>query len=301
MEKLDILLKNALKESVDPSEQDIEKNFLKFKMNLVNCNDKKIYFERFSYINFKKVVAISICCLLCAATILIGYSGTVRATTLGALDSIKSIFVVEGTGKDLKIVNKPTSEDFFTISEGHNTLKSDAELGKILGYKIKYPIKTAGGFELQCRTLHVVLEKKISYDVMPAIRKQLTKAIENQEEFSKLADYSPFRTVSGRYKKGDTNIYIYASPEQTSTPFDCYEKEEIEIGGIKGFWCKDIYPEYPYKEGSSDMSVKPVIKDTFSLYWENNGVQYLLSSLIGNDLSKAEAIKIAKEFQAAQP
>lgn len=302
MEEFDVLLKDVLEENVHPSEQDIEKNFLELKMNLVDSESRKNYFERFRYINFKKTATVSICSLLCATAILIGSSSKVRAATLSALDSIKSIFVVEGTGKDAKIVQKSTSEDIFITSNGQNTLKSDAELGKILGYKIKYPNKLAGGFELQCRALHVVLGKKLSYDSIPQIMPPFGKAVEKQEEFSKLADYSPFRTVSGSYKKGDTHISIFAEPEeQLSAAYNSPEKEEVEIGEIKGFWYEFIYPEYPYKNGTSDMSVKPVLKDTFSLYWVNNGIRYSLSPLVGDKLSKEEAIKIASDFQAAQP
>lgn len=306
MEEFDVLLKDVLEENVHPSEQDIEKNFLELKMNLVDSENRKNYFERFRYMNFKKTATVSICSLLCATAILIGSSSTVRAATLSALDSIKSIFVVEGTGKDAKIVQKSTSEDLFITSNGQNTLKSDAELGKILGYKIKYPNKLAGGFELQCRALHVVLGKKLSYDSIPQIMPPFGKAVENQEEFSKLADYLPFRTVSGSYKKGDTNIIIFAEPErQINAAYDSpekeEEKEEIEIGDIKGFWCEFKYPEYPYKDGKSDMSVKPVLKDTSSLYWINNGIRYSLSTLIGDDFTKEEAIRLATEFQAAQP
>ena len=305
MEELNGMIKKALEENINPSGQDIERNFLKFKINLAHSNNGEKGFKSFGYVNFKKAAVFSICGILCAATILTGSSGTVRAAAMSALDGIKSIFVVEGAGKDVKIVQKPAGEKLFTISEGYNTPKSDEELGKIIGYKIAYPETLAEGFELKCRTLHVELAKKLSYEDIPQIREQLGKAVSSQEEFSKLAEYSPFRLVSGSYAKGNTNIYIYALPERFSSPFDSSEKEEVEIGGIKGFWCKTVYPDYYHvqNDGSmeEDMSVEPIIKDTFLLYWVNNGIFYSLSSLIGDDLPKEEAVKIAAEFQAAQP
>ena len=300
MEELDVLLKDILEEDVNTSDRDINNNFLKLKKILVKSNKKRDFWFSFSCIDFKRVVAIAVCSILCAITILISSSSTVRASALNALNGIKTIFVVEGSGNDVKIVQKPADEDYFTISEGYNTAKSDAELGEIIGYKVMYP-ETLAGFDLECRALHAALWKKLSYDSIPKIRQQLNKAIVNQQEFSKLAGYSPFRFVSGSYKKGNKSIYIYAFPEQFSTPPDCKKAEEIIIGDIKGFWCETIYADYPEKAGEANMSVKPDIEDTSLLYWVNNNVYYTLTSLAGDDFSKEDAVRLASKFQAAQP
>ncbi len=298
MEELDVILRNTLKENVNTSHEDIKKNYIKFK-KILNSKKKRAYMSALGYANLGRA-AIGVCSIICAITILISSSSTVRASALNALNSIKTIFVVEGTGNDIKVVEKSSNENYFRISEGYNTSKSDAELGKIIGYEVQYP-KTLAGFDLECRALHASLWKKLAYDSIPGIRQQLNKAINNQEAFSKLDGYSPFRFVSGSYKKGDKSIYIYAFPEQFSTPPDCKKTEEINIGDVKGFWCETIYADYPQKGGEENMSVKPDIEDTFLLYWVNNNIYYTLSSLVGDDLSKEDAVSLASKFQAAQP
>lgn len=304
MDELDYLLKDAIKDEVIPSEEEINSNFEKFKANLVNTDNKKYYLRRFNYMNFKKTVVISMCCLMCLTTILFSSSSSVRAAALNAIDNIKSIFVVEYSGDDLMVVQKPTNEVKFSPSVGTTTFKSDAELEELLGYKVIHPQVLNKNYKLRNRSVAVGLRKEIPYDLSIKMQQQILKAVDNQDEFSKLSEYSPFRFASSFYDKENISIYICTSPS-FGTCGNYPEKEEIKIGDIKGYWCKYKYPDYAHIEvdgmGQSDFSTKPTIKERYILEWINNDIFYSLSTLKDSTISKEEAIKIAKEFQAAQP
>ena len=302
MDDLDILLKNVLSDEVKYSEQDIDKNFFKLKNQLISQNSKN-RFNTFSYINIKKFSVILVCCLICTTAILISSSSTVRAAALDAIDSIKYIFVAEYSGEDVKVVQKPTSEVKFVPSVWTTTFKSDVEVGELVGYKIVFPKTLDKVFILDNRALGVTLDKELPYDFIPKLQQQMIQACNNEEEFTKLSKYSPYRSFSGNYKKDDLTIFINSSPILGDFSSNS-ENEEVKIGDIKGFWCKYKYPNYPVIDkdgiGQSDFSVKPNIKYDYNLNWVNNNIQYSLSATLEGSLSKEEAIKIATEFQAAQ-
>lgn len=300
MDELDNLVRNALVDEVYYSEQDIDKNFLIFKNTLFDNKSKRYSFQKLSYISFKKIALVSIFSLLCIVTISLCSSNTVRAAALTAIDGIKSIFVVEGTDNDIKIVQKPASEALFIHTEGYQVDITDTELEKLLNYKVIFPETLSGGFEFKNRALLVVLGKAIPYAFIPQISKQMNKAIENQEEFTKLADYSPSRNLVGNYRKGNETISIFTSPVKLDTQSDYSKIEKVKIGDIDALWCTSKFPVYPYKKGESDMSVKPTIEDSYSLNWVNNDIQYSLPLTSHCSLSKEEAIKVATEIQAAQ-
>lgn len=303
MDELDYLLKNAIKDEVIPSEEEINSNFVKFKADLANTDNKKYYLRRFNYLNFKKAVVISMCCLMCLTTILYCSSSTVRAATLSAIDNIKSIFVVEYSGDDLKIVKKPSNMVKVASSICTTTFKSDAELEKLLGYKVIHPYILNKNYVLKYRAIAVGIRKEIPYDLSINIQQQMLLAIDNQDEFEKLSEYSPYRSTTSIYDKDDVCIYISTSPYSTFAISP--KKEEIKIGDVKGYWCKIEFPEYSLIRindiGQNDFSSKPTIKEKYILEWTNNDIFYSLSTLQDSTISKEEAIKIAEEFQATQP
>ncbi len=310
MNEMDSLLKNILKDDVIPSEQDIEMNFCKLKMNLDNNKNTKYYFKRISYVSFKKAAIVSMCCLICITTILLGSSSTVRAAALTAIDSIKSIFVVEGKGNDIKIVQKPVNEVKELVTVRVPLSLSDMETEKLIGHKVIFPDKLAEDFELTERLLVAGVRKPVPYESISQIRSQLILATMHQEDFDKLSDYSPYRSVGAIYKytRPDSNfgkelcISFYGfSSGWINSP----DSEEVKIGTTKGFWVKIKYPEYSWSFETLrvDMENPPVINDDlYMLGWGENDVYYSLSSIKDlNLLTKEESIEIATEFQAAQP
>ena len=253
--------------------------------------------------NFKKTVVISMCCLMCLTTILFSSSSTVRAAAMSAIDGIKSIFVVEYSGDDLKIVKKPANMVKVGSSICTTTYKSDAELEELLGYKVIHPQVLNKNYILKYRAVSVGIREEIPYDLGINIQQQMLLAIDNQEEFEKLSEYSPYRSTTSIYDKNDVCIYISTSPFSTFAISP--KKEEIKIGNVIGYWCNIEYPEYPLIRindiGQSDLSSKPTIKEKYILEWKSDDIFYSLSTLEDSVISKDEAIKLAEEFQAAQP
>lgn len=311
MDELDYLLKNAIKDEFIPSEEDINSNFVKFKADLVNTDNKKYYLGRLNYMNFKKTVVISMCCLMCLTTILLSSSSTVRAAAMGAIDSIKSIFVVEGWGNDIKIVRKPVTEIKSPVSVFSITSLNDSEIEKLIGYKVLFPENLSDNFKLANRCITLSLKTDISYNSAPEVKSQMEKAIYNQKEFKNLSVYSPYRAISSYYKCNEPkgfNLIINCWPIPTGVE-NYSDKEEVKVGNSKGYWLNINYPEYPQSNVNgnlqSDLTTPPTIKnDCYMLSWSKNKLYYSIYIFEKSNplrISKEEAIKIAEEFQAAQP
>lgn len=244
----------------------------------------------------KKLVAILIFSILVISSICFGTSSNLRAFAAETINHIKTIFVLEGTNKDYKVVEKSADKALFSIGDSKTTNLSDDELSKKIGIRVSFPKVLCNDLNLLNKSENITL-KKISYENAQGIEKNLIKAIDDEAAFKSLRKYEPSRGVEALYFNGKKKVLICI------TPYNVDEKDSItipksmkvDLNGMVGFWREFPYPIYP----SSDMTKEPKeVITAHMLFWRSNEAEYSICSDQDKDLSRNEAVNIAKSFIA---
>ncbi len=264
-------------------------------------NDYKHYSSGFS---FKKNFSLAACLLLVLCTLTFVTSNQARALAYRAISAVKTIFVVEGDDGNLQIVEKPSDETSFAPSISAVTEKSDEEISAKVGYDVRFPETLNDSFKLVNKNIGVSLLKVVDYETGQNLQNDLLSAIDDDNALNQLKQYGgAIRNCSGTYSKPDqSTIFVNILKAKKLSEFknnNTDEIQEVKVGEMDGLWKKSSYPEYPYITedgvGKEDMTTKPIIKESYTLYWEKDGTLYTITTL-DYKLTLDEAVKIAAEF-----
>lgn len=254
----------------------------------------------------KRLAAVSLCCILTIVGMSFAFPEEVKAAAVKAVDTLKTIFVLDKSGDEYKIVEKNAEDYEITYNYCTTSYLSDEELTYKMGFKVNFPLKLNYGFTYADKAEGLFHNKKLSLETHKKIEADMIKAISDDEAFDRLKEYGLYRDVFATYIKADNKIFIEL---QASDSPDKTKEEAINIiistkvGDADASWVESYYPEYKFIMengiGKSDLYEKPerVIK-SHSLVWVSNGVRYILSMYKDFDLTMEEAVKIAESFMA---
>ena len=266
----------------------------------------KVKFQRTM---MRKWIPVSLAAVLIIGGVMFTFSPEVRATTLGVINTIKTIFVLEKSQGEYKIVEKTTEEAIFTPSCGGTTTLSDAELSIKMGFNLTFPETLYGEYKLERKSDGMGIKKKVSEEIYQQIRLDMNKAIEDEAAFNSLSQYGPYRNVYAFYNKEGNTIAIGMVPLDGPTPEESgYISTTIEtsVRGTKAVWIELLLPIYNRVKGDGvlskpDMYTMPNgVSTNYILTWDYNGVRYDISTILQSELAMEEAVKIAESFMAAQ-
>lgn len=259
----------------------------------------KMFKNKFIYINKKRLLVATLCI---AIAISFETSSNLRAFATETVNKIKTIFIVEGTDKNYKVSEQPADKPIFSTGHSKITNLNDDELSKKVGFKISFPKFLCNGFNLISKYEFVMLNK-LSYENIPKVRNNISKAIDDVEVFKSLAEYNPSRAVSADYIKDDVDISIFATPNinEFKSQISSAKYTKVNLNGLEGYWLGLPVPTYPtIKQGEqfeNDMSQNPnEIKIAHTLLWLSNGVCYQMVFSPDKELSMDQTVAIAKSF-----
>ena len=189
------------------------------------------------------------------------------------------------------IANSQNAGELYTISVGKSVgLEDPKKFSPLLGYKVQFPESVSSSHILIDISLGVGLSKEVTQDEGKTLEEKMTQAIEDNDAFTMLKKYNPFRTIGGFYANKERTSIIVAA----TMPIKAFEEVELKgknrvyfsdtgsnnftIGAVKCFWVP------PHDDNKYH-----------SLIWHKNGVSYMIFPIEGKDFTADEAKNIAKK------
>lgn len=274
-----------------------------------NGGNRSMLKDKIKSVFMRKWIAISLTAILVVGGVMFTFSADVRAATLNVLDKIKTIFVLEKSQGEYKLVEKTTKYPIFVSMCGGTTTLSDAELSRKMEFKLVFPKTLYGEYRLYDKSEVVGIDKEVSLEISEQIRSDMLKAVDDEVAFNGLSEYNPYRNIFATYKapyykEGDT---IYISINSTDGPAavvygeDIITIKETSVGEAKALWIEYEYPKYEPSYRKSNNNTKSIeISMKHFLSWDYNGVRYKISPYPQSELAMEEVVKIAESFMAAQ-
>ena len=269
-------------------------------------NNKKGSFtmlkNRILNIGSKQLAMAILCTLIILTTISFSTSNNLRAFATETINHIKTIFVLDGTNTDYKVVEKPADTTFIYTTTLKDTLLSDNDLTKKVGFKVFFPKNLYSGMKLtnKCESIYL---NKITYEDSQRIQPNILKAIDDEAIFSSLSTYSPTRGVGAEYVNDKTQLFISIAPisSEIKNLLSSSPSTKVDLNGTLGYWAEVTMPSYPLIEQNDitqqDMTKEPKdIKTAHTLFWSSNEIYYSISFLPDKELSMDETVAIAKSF-----
>jgi len=303
--EIDILIKQSLSNTaarISPKDSfsHIQSEIKKARNN----NDQSFFGKTFTF-KFRRTAAGFICGIFICAGLSFTFSEEVRATAVDTINKIKTIFVVDKVNGEYRVVEKSITEakePYFAV--GTSTTLSETEIENIVGFKIHFS-DSIEGYKLVDRGMGLILQKKINYETSQRLQTNMMAAIDDENEFKKLAQFKPLRDVSGAYKSSEGTIFIEVNNGKTWQS-DLMHKSnniiDVKIGDLNGKWVELPLPIYPIKEangsGGFDFSQKPTeIKIMHALIWKVGNINYMLTTYDKNSEQPLEnMLKTAQAF-----
>ncbi|MBS4538512.1 hypothetical protein GOQ27_08550 [Clostridium sp. D2Q-11] len=259
--------------------------------------------DRILNVILRRFIAVSLCGVLAFTGILFIFSETARALTLDAVNTIKTIFVLEKSEGDYKIVEQSTTDPVFTPVCIRTSKLSDEEISKKLKFNVSYPESLSGGYKYHYKSEGVGIQRQVSQEKWRQLQVDMIEAINDETALNGLSAYKPYRIIVATYRnKEGHNIFIQmqaaevlVSTENNSTVV------KTNIGNEDAIWIEMMTPEYEHimenGMGTSNLFKKPErIVKVHSLIWESDGVRYVINTMKGQELFMEESVKIAESF-----
>ena len=271
-----------------------------------NEGNRSMLKDKIQKMMMRKWIAASLCIVLIMGGVMFTFSGEVRAATLDVVNTIKTIFVLDKSQGEYKIVEKTSEDVIFTPVCSKTTKLSDEELSIKMGFEITFPKTLYGEYKLDNKAEAVGINKKVSLETSNQIQSNMFKAIDDEEAMNSLSQYNAYRYIFGTYINNDGNtIFIGVWPLDGPAAGDKSTAIETAVGGAKAFWIEEVYPNYRHIDengvGQSDLYTKPNgIARKHILSWDVNGVRYHISTYQQLELTMEEAVKIAESFMSVQ-
>ncbi len=251
----------------------------------------------------KKWVVVSICGILATTAMMYTFSEKAWALALDAVGTIKTIFVLEKSGKEYKIVEKSATDPLISPTYVRTSKLSDEEISKKLGFTVTFPEKLYGEYKHRDKGEGVGIQSQISEEMMRQLESVMIDAIDDDTAFNGLSEYKPYRFAFANYiDNKNHHICISIHDAEASVPIENYSTVvKTKIGNKDAIWTEMIFPDYEHimenGVGRSNLFQKPesIVKMNY-LIWESNGVRYTINDVKGQELLMKEAVKIAESF-----
>lgn len=291
--------------TINPSDEMLWKIIKRIENDKIE--DKSMLNDSLSKIIMKRWIAISLCGILIFSGMLLAFSVEARAIALDAVNTIKTIFVLEKLEGKYEIVEKSSTDEILTPILSRGSQLSDAELTAKMGFTIRFPETLYGEYRYINKAEAVGVSKPVNADVRKQIEWDMIKATYDADVFNNLTDYEPYRNVFATYMSKKGNI-LFISIESSEVPLKDEATSitvETKVGGVNAAWVEEAYPNYKsiYENGigKSDLYTKPEgISKIHYLTWTVNGVRYQLSTNTEWELTMEESVKIAESFMKGQ-
>lgn len=265
--------------------------------------NEKGSFTMFKYrilnIGSKRLVTAILCTLIILTTISFSTSNNLKAFATEAINHIKTIFVLDETNK---VVEKDANTTFIYPSVGKDTILSDNDLTKKVGFKVFFPKTLCSDLELTSKSESIQLNK-MTYEDNQKLQPNIFKAIDDEAIFNSLSTYAPKRGVGAEYVNDKTQLFISIAPITVEIKNELLSSTstKVDLNGTLGYWFEVPSPTYSFIEKNditqADMTKQPTdIKTAHTLFWSSNGIFYSLGFLTDNELSMDETVAIAKSF-----
>lgn len=233
-------------------------------------------------INYRiKAVIISICIMMFGSSILLLLSPNCRTF---AMNSIKSIFIVEKINNDYKVVEKPENKPLeyeniggIYVDESNRNL-----IEKRLGFSFYIPEKIGQNITRSTMSQIGMTAYKIKVEDIPVLSNKLIKSIEDDSAFKELTNNDIKLYITGIYSDSMNNTYyLHISKDRNDLSKTVILEETIENIKCNVLEAKvGLYPEIRGENSiSDDYSKKPVgIKKFMYVAWNYNGINYKVTS-----------------------
>lgn len=244
--------------------------------------DEEIKDPLFFNIRLKvKVVATSVCLMAFCFSILLMVSSNSRTF---AMNSIKSIFVVEKTNINYIVAEKPKNEPLeyeniggVLVDESNRNL-----VEKRLGFSFYIPEKIGQNFTRTYLPTIGMTAYKIKVEDIPAFADKFKNALGDDNAFRELTNNNIKLYVTGIYSDSMNNTYYLNISKDKKESNKTIISEEI-IQSIKCTIWETKLGMYPTKQDgnsiSDDYSKKPTYLKQFRyLDWNYNGINYKVTS-----------------------
>jgi hypothetical protein len=270
--------------------------------------NRSILKDKFQSVNMRKWIAVSLAAVLVIGGVMFTFSPEVRAATLGVINTIKTIFVLERSNGEYEIVEKTTEDAVLTPVYCKTTTLSDAELSSKMGFNLTFPETLYGEYKLEDKAEGVGIKKKVSDEICDQLQPDMLRSIDDEAVFNSLSQYNPYRNTFATYNKEGNIISVSIRSLNGAVP-EVHENSgtfvETSVGETKALWIELVSANYKHVTdngvGKSDLYAKPNgISTKHILTWDYNGVRYEISPILQSELTMQEAVKIAESFMAGQ-
>lgn len=213
-----------------------------------------------------------------------------RTFALETYNNIRTIFVMETSGDESKIVEK--SEDVpikcENIGSRPVTEANKVKLEEKLGFSFFFPKTLEKNFKLESEPFAMVTVYDIKLADLEELRGEFLKLIDGTSTSKKINNYKTSFSVGATYSDGKDNKYnIYSSKSQNDSIYDDTTKvtviNEIDIENIQCKLVEILRPLYPTEVNGTwfyeDVTQKPrdVIKTNY-ITWQYNDISYSVTN-----------------------
>lgn len=294
-------------------------NMLKSCLNIEKCNftsSKDIFDEAWVKRNkiisnnektikycWRKVALTYVCCTFVFFVAVVCISSSGKNMAYAAYNSLRSIFVLDKSQGDYKIVSKSENEMLHHETIGGIQINdlNRSKLEKSIGFKLNFPEKVGEDFKI-CRIPSIGITV---YDIrlmnLEGERDKFIKSVEDNELFEKLNKrYEMKKFALVEYSDAESNNFIlHLADGKEKTMSNSKTIKEINIEGINCTVIEKVSAVYEkrYEDGfyCDDYTQKPgnTIKSKY-IFWNYNGVSYGITG--SENFNTDRGIKFAAEY-----
>jgi hypothetical protein len=259
-----------------------------------------------SNMSLKRWVAVSLCGILVLTGMVFTFSVDARAA---AINSIKTIFLLDKVDGDFKLVKKSTADNVLGEGYGTYTNQSDVELTEKLGFNVLFPPALYGDFKYLHKGEDVNLIEKVNQETSKQLQATLYKAINAENAFNSLKKYKPYRSVGAIYKNNAEDFVFITMQSKDIGALPGYGEinaaTETKAGDVDASWLEVVTPDYQTTNEKgylqNDISAKPKgIKKIHYLTWAFGEAKYFLCKYDDAKLTMEDAVKLAESFMEGQ-
>jgi len=188
------------------------------------------------------------------------------------------------------IAGAQNSGELFNLSISKSIGPEDPKkYSDLLGYSVLFPENITSSHMLIDTSIGLGLSQQVTQAEGKVLEENMTKAIEDNNAFTALKKYNPFRTMAGFYSnKERTSIIVVATmPTKAFEQMEAKEKTKAAYDAkTKSFMIDNI--KCTWRQLQED-------KKYHSVIWHKNGVSYMIFPIEGKDFTVDDATNIAKK------
>lgn len=276
---------NNLKSAIDINDFHIEPSRNIFEESWLKKDEKVIYKKHDAIRHVLKAAMISICCITLITFIL---SSNVRTFAKETYNSIKTIFILEKSGSDYKVVEKSgdTALEYENIGGITVNEQNRKQMENRIGFSLCFPEKIGEEFRLSHLPTIGATVYQINIKEIKALEDKFMKTKGDDEVFKELNNYKNNIFIISDYSDLNGNTYLVYMSKNT----DSLKATVIKEAYIENMKCKIVeinHPVYPLKKDgrwtTDDITQKPtsIVKRKY-IIWNYNGITYSITTPSGD-------------------